>query len=572
MNRQPRLELWLSAAVAAAAFLAFAPALSADFIVSVDDELNVTGNQHVHGLSLANLAAWFDPRGGHFHPLTWLSFAVDHAVWGLTPFGYHLTNVVLHAVAATLCFRLLLALLGKSPPAMTAAAVGALWFAVHPLRVESVAWVTERRDVLSGVFWLLTLLFWVRSRSGTDSPSRFYKLALISYTASLAAKAWGITLPVVLVLVDVYVLRHRASWQRRAAELLPFLALSAVTAILAAFAQSEQAAMTIEQHPLPARLAQASFALVFYPWKTLFPLDLSPLYQLGDHSLSWADPLYLACAAGVIAVTLMTFLLRRKHSGVWAAWASYVVIVSPVLGLLQSGRQITADRYAYLSLIPLTALAAAGLARLLSGRRASMWLTASLASTIALGALAFAQCYVWHDDVTYWQQVTRLHPNDGFLRCGLAQAHTRLGQLTDAAEAYRVAADLAPDKPEVRLNAARALVRAGQAAAERGDGSAARGRFVEARAELAKLLAAIPKHPNASLLMGGICSRLGDTTAAVRHLETAAAGGQDDAWFELAQHWLRASDKPKARAALRKLLERAPDHREGQALLSKLRS
>jgi hypothetical protein len=233
--------------VVAAVVAAFSPALSAGF-VNWDDPGLVLENPHFRGLDAARLR-WMlaSFHMGHWHPLTWLTFALDHALWGMDPRGYHLTNLALHALTALLVYALarrLFAVTGAAEPARTlAAAVAALLFAVHPLRVESVGWVTERRDVVSAPLLVLAVLAWLRfaERGGRA----WYAASLVAFALSLLGKAWGITLPAILLLLDAWPLRRigRVPVARLVAEEAPFVALAGAAAAIAYVAQRSAGAM-----------------------------------------------------------------------------------------------------------------------------------------------------------------------------------------------------------------------------------------------------------------------------------------------------------------------------------------
>jgi protein O-mannosyl-transferase len=401
----------------------FWPALQNDF-VNWDDDLNLVDNAAFRGFSLRHLE-WMltTTLGGHYQPLSWLSFALDHALWGMDPWGYHLTALVLHGANAVVCFLVLRALLSPldlAPPAMLnrAAAVGALVFAIHPLRVESVAWATERRDVLSGLFWLLGLLAYLASVHGP--PARRVvrrRAALAALALSLLAKAWGITFPVVLLILDVYPLR-RVTGARSSAlrEKIPFALIAAAGAGLAFAAQAGVPEhRSLAEHGLFARVAQAAYGLCFYVGATLWPAGLHPAYLL-ETGLDPTRPRYLLAMGLVAAITALAVLGRRRWPWLAATWASYVVIVGPVLGFAQTGPQLVADRYTYLACLPWVALLTAGLARLWAPQRPPLLRRAGAVATIAtlalLAILTGRQIAIWRDSTTLWNHVLRLDPTN----------------------------------------------------------------------------------------------------------------------------------------------------------------
>jgi tetratricopeptide (TPR) repeat protein len=427
----------------------FLPALQGAFLVW-DDDLNFTDNPSYRGLGPSQLWWMFTSfHEGHYQPLSWVTLGVDYLLWGMNPTGYHLTNVLLHAANAVACWALVTALLRRAlpqpvPAALAPAAlVGALGFAIHPLRVESVAWVSERRDVLSGLFYLLTLLAYLRAAAEPAAGRlRWLALSVGAFTLSLLSKAWGITLPAVLVAFDVYPLR-RFGRERTAGvlvEKLPFVALAGAGAVLATLAQRVEAMKTLGEHGPTARIAQAAYGICFYPWKTLLPVGLSPLYLL-EQPLDPTRPRYVVAILVVLGVTLALLAMRRRWPWALLAWVCYVATVSPVLGLLQSGSQLVADRYSYLACLPFPVLAAALVHELAARGEAARRATLAVAglALAALGALTFQQSRVWKDSRTLWDHVLRLDPTNyvAYLNRGLAKQYD--GDLAGARADYDAA-------------------------------------------------------------------------------------------------------------------------------------
>ncbi len=436
--------IW-AASVAAIAFVPFVPVLQADF-VDWDDGVNIISNPKYRGLGSDNLRWMFSTTlGGHYHPLTWLSFGMDFTLYGMEPGGYHFTNVVLHSLAAALCFLTILALLrSDTTEVYLAAALGALSWAIHPLRVESVAWVTERRDVLSGVFWLLTILSYVRYREGAYA-GRWYALSIVAFGLSLLSKAWGITIPVVLLLID-FLPPRRDDWRRAILEKLPYAVLAAIAAGAAFMAQRSATAMLdLAQMSVSSRLAQSSYGLCFYIVKSLAPINLSPLY-LVDKTLSLSHPFGLVCAGGVIAAMVACVRYRRRVPALLIAAACYTVIVSPVLGLVQSGPQRAADRYSYLSCIPWSAAIAAGAAHLLVSRanRRKEIVGGAAIVLVALASLSMKQTAVWMNSLSLWAHAVKLEPGNYAAISNHAGALKNARRFPEAVEEYTRSLRLSP--------------------------------------------------------------------------------------------------------------------------------
>lgn len=412
----PRRLPW---AAAAAAFLAFLPALWCGF-VDWDDPVTVLNNPFVHGFSAGNLRWMFTAfHSGHYHPLTWVSYALDYAVWGLNPLGYHLTNLLLHAGNAALLFLLARRLLSSERAALAAS----LAFSIHPLRAESVVWISERRDVLSGLFLLASLLFYLDRRKG---------LSLAAYALSLLSKAMGITFPAVLLILD------RLQGRRALKEKLPY-ALLALAALAAGVAAQTPLGILrpLEEYGPAMRLAVACHGLVFYAAKTVFPVNLIPFYPMPPVE----NPFELRFILSVITVLGTTALLiRRRKRQPWlvASAAVYAVVLIPVLGLVRYGPQIAADRYSYLACIPFALLAGAAAARWKAVRP---W---AAAAGVLLLALSWRQSLVWRDSWTLWSHTARADPGHWAARNFLGNQLKERGDLPGALALYRQAVALNP--------------------------------------------------------------------------------------------------------------------------------
>src|SRR5881628_712149 len=405
---------------------AFLPTLQNQF-VAWDDDKNFLDNPRYRGLGWAHLRWMFTAfHLGHYIPLTWVTFGMDHLLWGMKPVGYHLTSLLLHAANAVLFFSLVRRILTLARPSaaerdhalVVSAGFAALVFAIHPLRVESVAWVTERRDVLSGLFYLLTILLYLQACERGERGRGWYRGAVALFACALLSKSMVVNLPVVLLILDVYPLRRLGGslgwWSEPArrvyVEKIPFVLLAAAASALAVRAQSLVHSMApLDQLSVPARLAVSAYGLSFYLWKMIVPSNLSPLYPRPLTVDPWAMPFVLSYGL-VLATTGIALALRRRVPGLSAAWSAYVVVLLPVLGIVQIGSQIAADRYTYLASLGWAILAGAGLG--------SSWRTSSRSRTgtptalplagiatgvvVALGVLTWSQAQVWHDSERLW--------------------------------------------------------------------------------------------------------------------------------------------------------------------------
>jgi hypothetical protein len=409
--------------------VSFAPSLRNGFVDF--DDYSITSNPAYQGLGLPQLRWMLTALvAGHWMPVTWLTLALDYMVWGLDPMGFHLTSLLLHAGNAVLLY-LVARRLGQRATGRTdtrlslAAASAALVFAVHPLRVESVAWASERRDVLSGFFFLMAIVTYLDAAAATAGRRRWLLAASsLAYVAALGSKSVVMTLPLVLVLLDVYPLRRLegpiAGWftsDRRAIwlEKLPYLVLSAGGAALSYYAH--QRVMPPTEYSWPVRLAVSVHSLWFYIVRTVAPVWLSPVYELPRH-LGPFVPQLLAAAFGVVAMTFTVLLLRRRWPAGLAVWAYYGITLAPVSGLVYNA-VLAADRYSYLPSLGLALLVGAGLAQALEAadrsRRPGPARVAVAAGAVALALtlalMTWQQVGVWRDSGTLWAQATRATPD-----------------------------------------------------------------------------------------------------------------------------------------------------------------
>lgn len=593
--------------------------------VSWDDRPNLIDNDAYKGLSFAHLRWMFTtPHAGHYQPLTWLSHAFDFTIWGgVDAFGTHLTNLILH-LASTLGFfavaqRLIAAAIARPEPGLPSEAssvagpveigafVAALAFAVHPLRVESVAWATERRDVLSGAWLMLATWAYLRAADSSGTSRRgWLGVALAAYIGSLLSKAVGITWPVVLLILDVYPLRRIAAGlttdqtaQRAAggdtirrilAEKLFFLLPAAMCAGLAMWSQRAAGALwTLDVHPLSLRIAQAFYGIVFYLWKLLIPYPLLPLYEQPTNAspLDWA---YVVSAAAVVAITAIAFALRKRWRGLLAAWAVYVVTLSPMLGIAQSGPQLVADRYSYIpSMAWCTLLGGVVTTAICGGFFDGRWLR-SLARMgiaawlIALVLLTRAQTSVWANTRTLWEHVLRFAPDTGLAHVNLAAELSSTGDYHAALDHATRAMTILPGNHSARQIAGRAAMEIGDwAAAEQHLKSAIErdpsdvvsrirlatvfqrtGRLDDAAAQYAESVRMEPDDAARRLDFGGFLASMGQWEAALAEFEQAIRINPDlaEAYFRAGAVLENQGDERSALAKWQAGLAVAPGHAE----------
>jgi tetratricopeptide (TPR) repeat protein len=436
-------------AVAALTVVAFAPALGNGF-VEWDDLVNFGENPHYRGLGWPQVRWMFtEAWGGHWTPLAWLTLGLDYVVWGMNPLGYHLTSLLWHAANALLVWLVAGRLLRRAWPEAGAGALrlgagaAALFFALHPLRVESVAWATERRDLVSGFFYLATVLAWLVMVERAGAARRlWYALAVGAYGLALLAKSIVVPLPLVLLVLDVYPLRRlggpRTWWsaagRRVLLEKVPLAALAAIVVGLTATLFRSRLS-PLDVYSPAARLGVASYGLVFYAWKTLVPADLSPIYEL-PWRVRITDPPFLASVLGVLAAGVALVLARRWWPAGLAVAVAYALSLAPVSGLTQAGPQLVADRYSYLSTLGLAlllggggvALATRGAAAALRPSVIRLALGAAAAWIAVLGALTWNQTLVWRNDRTLWEHALAIDPDCGHCHKAWARYHATSGE------------------------------------------------------------------------------------------------------------------------------------------------
>ena len=533
-------------------------------------------------------------HGGHYQPLSWVSYAVDYQVWGLEPFGFHLTNLVLHAANAVVFWLVVMELLRAAespakaePPSVVplAAAVGALFFAIHPLRVESVAWASERRDVLSGFFFLLTILWYVQAARDPARRRLRLALAIVSFGLSLLSKAWAITLPAVLLVLDAYPLRRlgggRPLWPVLR-EKIAFVVLAAGVATLALLAQGVEAMRPLSQHGVMARVAQAAYGLCFYVWRTLVPVDLAPLYLL-EMPLDPTEPRYVAAMGLVVAAVVALVVLRKRVPWLVAAVACYVLIVSPVLGFVQSGQQKVADRYTYLACLPFAVLVAAGVRRAaltwpMPARRVGAAAVAVV--LLVLGVLTARQTLVWRDSMTLWNHTLAIEPASYIALTNRGVVRQLAGDVAGAIADYDAALAANPGHAEAYKNRGTARAAGGQwdvaladyevalrlkptyadAYVSRGAAREAKGDLAGALEDYAQACALDPGHARALYGRANMRATRGDLAGAIADYTQAVTinPGYVEAWNNRGLARRRFGDEEGARADFTRALALAP--------------
>jgi hypothetical protein len=457
--------------------VSFVGVLGNDFVY-LDDNLYVLDNRVVRA-GLTAKGAWLAltrSYAGNWHPLAWFSHMLDVEFFGLAPAGHHAVSVAVHGLNAVLFYLVFRRMTGRRAASGLAAAL----FAVHPLHVESVAWVAERKDVLCGLFWALTLAAYARYAERLDGVG--YAAVCAAYSLCLMAKPMGVTLPLVLLLLDGWPLGRagrgvrlsvpdgdprafgKGPWRWRPPPLLlekaPLFGLAAVASVIAYTAQAKAEAVTsLDGYDMTSRVANALLSYGRYLEKTVWPVRLAVFYPY--EPLSLLDGRVLAAALGLAAVSAVAWRLRGRLPYLWMGWLWYLVTLLPVIGLLQVGNQAMADRYTYLPLLgPFLALGCGleDLAARLPPLRRPVGAAAG-AAVLALAATTAVQTTHWRNTETLFAQALRATEANWFAHNNYAGALLAQGRDEEAILHLREALRINPRYRKAQRNLAMALER-----------------------------------------------------------------------------------------------------------------
>ena len=487
--------------LAAAAVAVFRGALHCDF-VNYDDPTYVTSNADVqHGLTAPGVVWAFETgAASNWHPLTWLSHMADVQFFGLKPAGHHLTSVLLHAANAALLFLILNAMTG----AVWRSAVVAAFFALHPLRVESVVWVSERKDVLSTVFWMLTV--WTYFKFQVSNLKSYYAAAVVCFACGLMAKPMLVTLPFVLLLLDYWPLRRRMRWGLLI-EKIPFFILAAVSSVVTFVVQRRGGAVSpLTGLPLSARIANAPVSYVRYLAKIFWPARLSVLYPHPGH---W--PVWQVAGAALLLAAITACVIWRARAQPYLAvgWFWFLGMLAPTIGLVQVGLQSMADRYSYLPMVGISIIAIWGMCDMLAQCPGGRWIlgTAGGVAIAACMVLTPLQVRYWRDSDTLFEHAVEVTENNYLAYNNLGYFLSNRGESEKAMLYYKSALRINPNYDEAHNNLGFAL--------------AELGRFQEATNEYIKALSINPGLTEAHNNLGNALGSLGLNDAAMHEYRVA---------------------------------------------------
>jgi tetratricopeptide (TPR) repeat protein len=483
-----------------------------------------------------------------------------------------LTNLILHAATAVVFFfaaRHLLAIATASGEQRAAvglgAAVAALLFALHPLRVESVAWVTERRDVLSGLLYTLTILAYLHAARAVNGRRSWYWGACALFLCAILSKSLTVTLAAVLLILDIYPLRRlggSSGWWSESAravyrEKVPFVLLSVIGSAVAFFALAQIENMaSLQRLDMVDRLTVSAYGLWFYFWKTVAPFKLSPLYEL-PNVVELSSPSFMLSYVVVLLAVALGLALRRRLPALGAAGMIYSVTLFPVLGIFHNGPQIVADRYSYLACMSWAVLAGAGgqyfwQASLDKRMRKRTFVLGSWVGIVVIGGLGFLtwrQTHVWHDPEKLWNHVLATSGESVFARNNLGNALTAQGRFAQAVEQFQKALRIDPNDADANYNLGNALAQQGsfEEAAEQlqhalqlapgnamavydlGNVRAKQGQFDEAIEQFRKAVKIDPELASAHYNLGSLLTQQGKFREAIAHFGQVMRLAPDDA-------------------------------------------
>ncbi len=449
-------SLWIAVALAAVTLAVYSPVTGFQF-VNLDDHAFVTENPHVQaGLTAEGFKwAWSSVVAGNWHPVTMLTHMLDCQLFGVQPWWPHLVNALLHAANVVLLFGLLKRMTG----AFWRSAVVAALFALHPLHVESVAWVSERKDVLSTLFWFLTIWAYLRCvekwRVDSGQWTVFYGLSLLFFALGLMSKPMLVTVPCTLLLLDYWPLERMktgTSLWRLMAEKIPFLAMSAALCVVTFRIQKHGGAMmSLQDFPPMARVGNALASYMRYIEMMFWPRHLAGLYLIKYDPWSWWEVALAALL--LLAVCGLMLAQCRRRPYLTAGWFWYLGTLVPVIGLVHVGMQAMADRYTYVPLIGLFVMLAWGGWELAGAWRLGRFAPAVAAAALAACAvLTVRQELYWKDSETFNKRILERTPDNYVAHNNLAMFYLKTNRMDEALAHFTVAAEENPNYAEAHNN------------------------------------------------------------------------------------------------------------------------
>jgi protein O-mannosyl-transferase len=519
--------------VAALTAVTFLPVVSGSFL-NWDDDVNFRHNLAYRGLGWAQIRwAFTSVLFGHYVPFTRLTFGLNYVLGGMNPWGYHLLNVLLHGVNTALFYvvarRLLRAAHGAGQgnaggdfEISAAAALAAVLFGIHPLRVEPVAWISSRGDLLSATFVLLST--WAYLRAGEESETARRPLLVVStagFAAALLSKGGAILFPVALLLLDVYPLRRlrRLGWRPLIREKVPLFVVAICAAVMIAYASRHGAALTgTTDYSAGARLTVAAYTFSISAARFVWPAALSPLYEMPAH-IAPLEPRFALAAGAAIVLTVVLIALRRRWPAGLAAWTFSALMLAPMTGAVRKTTDLAPDRYSYLAGLGFALLvggAVPGMGRLVRRgvlARPLTWVTgfACVVAIAGLSATSWTYSEIWRESETLWRWAVELDPTCSVCLNKLGESvlgdPARPERVVEAERLFRRAIALRPDRPHPYFNLGTALL--------------VQGRYGEAESPLQSYIDRVPRSAAGPQRLGQAYLLQNRFAAAVPFLRTA---------------------------------------------------
>jgi tetratricopeptide (TPR) repeat protein len=504
--------LWVCFGLIAIIAVVYAPVLDFGF-VKYDDPQYVSANPHVFGGVTLQGISWALTSGyaANWHPLTWISHMLDIEMYGMNAGWHHLTNVLLHMASAVLLFALLYRMTG----ALGRSAFVAGLFAVHPIHVESVAWVAERKDVLSTFFWTLTL--WAYLRYAARPELRRYLLVVVFFALALMSKPMVVTLPFILLLLDYWPLR-RPIEMRLVTEKIPLFALAVASSIITFLVQERGGTVAVVGRiSFAERIANALVSYGAYLGKMVWPTHLAAYYP---YALSQSPWLVAGSALGLAGITLLAIWKAKDFPYFVTGWLWYLGALVPAIGIVQVGTQAMADRYTYVPMIGISIVAAWGIFDLVarwqkSGDGLMVLRGAGLAVIIACTVSARAQVKTWESSLTLWEHALAVTTDNYAAHTFLGNALSGLGKTDEAITHYEEALRIRPDYPEAHNNLGPAL--------------AGKGKIDEAITHFSEAVRLRPGYADAHNNLGVALANRGRVPEAIAHFAEAVKLDPDHA-------------------------------------------
>lgn len=568
--------------------LVYAPVAGFGF-VNHDDPTYILLNPHVQdGLTLKSVTWSFTALYfSNWHPLTWLSYLADISMFGIDPRPMHVMSLAIHVVNTLLLAYAFTRMTRNIWPSLAVAAA----FALHPLHVESVAWISERKDVLSALFWMLALIAYARyaeHKRATD-----YIWTVLAFTAGLMAKPMVITLPCVLLLLDYWPLRRSEPWPRLIAEKIPLFVLSLASGVVTMIAQHRGGAIgSVDELSMPYRAANALAAYGAYLGKTLWPAPLSPFYPHPGAGIALWKPIVALMTIAVI--TVLAWLGRRSRPYVLVGWLWFLGTLVPVIGLVQVGSQAMADRYTYIPLIGLFVVIA-WIGYDLAQVRPNMVIVVRGATACAVAGMAIATAMyvpVWRDSISLFEHALAVTPRNSAVHTNLGVALAEAGRFDEAIPHFETVAALQPNSARTQYNLALAHEHLGDSAAavrhyqrcleldpayadaanNLGMLKMAEGELESARALFAKAIEARPGHVMAHINLGDLFASQGAWNKASDAYQRALehAPNLPLALVRLARAYAAQGQVNEARNVLEQCLRANPEYAEAKKRLAEL--